>query len=63
MNPKGLFRVFAPLMGMLGGRNLRDTGDTLQSYLERDFGHPAYPSERSQSAIAWPIASGESSWR
>ena len=36
----------------------------LQPYLERDAGtNRRYPSERSQSAIAWPIASGESSWR
>jgi hypothetical protein len=40
MNPKGLFRLFAPLIGMMGGRNLRDTADALQTYLERDGGHP-----------------------
>jgi hypothetical protein len=39
MNPKGPFRLFAPLMGMMGRRNLRDTADALQSHLERDAGH------------------------
>ena len=39
MNPKGLFRLFSPLMGMMGRRNLRDTADALQAYLERDAGH------------------------
>ena len=41
MNPKGLFRLFAPLMGMMGRRNLRDTADALQTYLERDTVHPS----------------------
>jgi hypothetical protein len=41
LNPKGLFRLFSPLMGMMGRRNLRDTADALQSYLERDEGHPS----------------------
>ena len=36
MKPKGLFRLFSPLMGMMGRRNLRDTADALQRYLERD---------------------------
>ena len=39
MTPKGLFKLFAPLMGVMGGRNLRDTADALQSYLERSAGH------------------------
>jgi len=39
MNPRGLFRLFAPLMGIMGRRNLRATTDALQSYLERDAGH------------------------
>jgi len=39
MTPKGLFRLFAPLMGVMGGRNLRDTADALQSYLEWSGGH------------------------
>ena len=36
MNPKGLFRLFSPLMGMMGRRNPRDTADALQRYLEWD---------------------------
>jgi uncharacterized protein YndB with AHSA1/START domain len=35
MIPKGLFGLFAPIMGMIGGKNLRDTANALQSYLER----------------------------
>jgi len=35
MTPKGLFKIFSPLMGMMGGKNLRDTANALQSYLER----------------------------
>ena len=41
MNPKGLFRLFAPLMGMMGRRNLRDTADALQTYLTGDTAHPS----------------------
>jgi hypothetical protein len=41
MHPIGLFRLFAPLMGLIGRRNLRDTADALQTYLERDAGHPS----------------------
>jgi uncharacterized protein YndB with AHSA1/START domain len=34
MTPKGLFKVFAPLMGMIGRKNLRGTAKALQDYLE-----------------------------
>jgi uncharacterized protein YndB with AHSA1/START domain len=34
MIPKGLFRLFAPMMGMIGRKNLRDTADALQRHLE-----------------------------
>ncbi len=34
MRPKGLFRLFAPMMGMIGRKNLRDTADALQRHLE-----------------------------
>jgi len=34
MTPMGYFRLFAPLMGMMGRRNLRDTANALQAYLE-----------------------------
>ena len=35
MTPKGLFKIFSPFMGMMGAKNLRDTANALQSYLER----------------------------
>jgi uncharacterized protein YndB with AHSA1/START domain len=35
MIPKGLFRVLAPMMGMIGRKNLRDTANALQAHLER----------------------------
>jgi uncharacterized protein YndB with AHSA1/START domain len=35
MTPKGVFKIFIPLMGMTGKKNLRDTADALQRYLER----------------------------
>jgi uncharacterized protein YndB with AHSA1/START domain len=35
MTPRGVFKVFIPLMGMMGKKNLRDTANALQSYLER----------------------------
>jgi uncharacterized protein YndB with AHSA1/START domain len=35
MTPKGLFRLFAPMMGMIGRKNLRDTANALQAHLER----------------------------
>ena len=35
MTPKGVFKIFIPLMGMMGKKNLRDTANALQRYLER----------------------------
>ena len=35
MRPKGLFKLFAPMMGMIGRKNLRDTARALQAHLER----------------------------
>ena len=35
MIPKGLFKLFSPFMGMMGRKNLRDTANALQRYLER----------------------------
>jgi hypothetical protein len=35
MRPKGAFRLFIPVMGIIGRRNLRDTANALQAYLER----------------------------
>jgi uncharacterized protein YndB with AHSA1/START domain len=35
MTPKGLFKVFSPFIHMIGMKNLRDTADALQRYLER----------------------------
>jgi uncharacterized protein YndB with AHSA1/START domain len=34
MVPKGLFRLFAPMVARTGRRNLRDTAQALQAYLE-----------------------------
>jgi uncharacterized protein YndB with AHSA1/START domain len=36
MNPKGIFRVLAPMMGIIGRKNLRDTANALQSFLDRE---------------------------
>jgi uncharacterized protein YndB with AHSA1/START domain len=35
MTPKGFFRIFTPMIGMMGRKNLRDTANALQAYLER----------------------------
>jgi uncharacterized protein YndB with AHSA1/START domain len=35
MTPKGVFKIFIPLMGMMGKKNLRATANALQRYLER----------------------------
>jgi uncharacterized protein YndB with AHSA1/START domain len=35
MTPKGLFKIFSPLMGIMGRKNLRDTANALQRYLEQ----------------------------
>ena len=35
MTPKSVFKILSPLMGMLGAKNLRDTANALQTYLER----------------------------
>jgi len=35
MRPKGAFRLFAPVMGIIGRKNLRDTANALQTHLER----------------------------
>ena len=34
MNPKGLFKLFSPMMGMIGTKNLRATANALQKYIE-----------------------------
>ncbi len=34
MVPKGAFKVFTPMIGLVGRKNLRDTADALQRYLE-----------------------------
>jgi uncharacterized protein YndB with AHSA1/START domain len=35
MRPKGAFAMLAPVMGMVGRKNLRDTANALQARLER----------------------------
>jgi uncharacterized protein YndB with AHSA1/START domain len=34
MRPRGIYRLFAPMMGMIGRKNLRDTANALQAHLE-----------------------------
>ena len=34
MTPTGIFLLFGPIMGAIGRKNLRDTADALQTYLE-----------------------------
>jgi ligand-binding SRPBCC domain-containing protein len=34
MKPKGLFKLFGPLMGVMARKNLSDTAKALQEYLE-----------------------------
>jgi uncharacterized protein YndB with AHSA1/START domain len=34
MTPKGAFRLLAPMMGLVGRKNLRDTADALQAHVE-----------------------------
>ena len=35
MVPRGVFRLFAPMVTRIGRRNLRDTAEALQAHLER----------------------------
>lgn len=35
MRPKGAFTLFAPMMGMIGRKNLRDTANALEAHLEK----------------------------
>jgi hypothetical protein len=35
IRPKGVFRLFAPMMGLIGRKDLRDTAAALQAHLER----------------------------
>ena len=35
MTPKGIFKLFTPLMSRMGEKNLADTAEALQAYLER----------------------------
>ena len=35
MTPKGIFRLFTPLMGMIGRKNLHATADALKQFVER----------------------------
>ena len=34
MTPRGILKVFAPFMGVIGRKNLRGTAKALQEYLE-----------------------------
>jgi hypothetical protein len=35
VRPKGVFHLLAPMMGMIGSKDLRDTANALQTHLER----------------------------
>jgi uncharacterized protein YndB with AHSA1/START domain len=35
IRPRGMFRLFTPMMGLMGRKNLRGTTDALQARLER----------------------------
>ena len=35
MRPKGLFLPFAPVMGVIGRKNLKDTANALQEHIEK----------------------------
>ena len=35
MTPNGMFKIFIPFMGIMGRKNLRDTANALQRYLEQ----------------------------
>lgn len=35
MRPKGAFLLFAPMMGIIGRKNLRDTANALQAHIEK----------------------------
>ena len=35
MTPNGIFKIFIPFMGIMGRKNLRDTANALQRYLEQ----------------------------
>jgi uncharacterized protein YndB with AHSA1/START domain len=35
MRPTGAFRMFGPMMGIIGRKNLRDTANALQAHLEK----------------------------
>jgi hypothetical protein len=35
IQPKGVFLLFAPVMGLIGRKDLRDTANALQAHLER----------------------------
>lgn len=34
MTPKGFFKIFTPVMGMIGRKNLRGTAKALQDYMK-----------------------------
>jgi hypothetical protein len=35
IRPKGVFILLAPMMGLIGRKDLRDTANALQAHLER----------------------------
>jgi hypothetical protein len=51
IRPKGVFLLFAPMMGLIGRKDLRDTANALQAHLER-MGDGRLPTHESNDRAA-----------
>jgi hypothetical protein len=51
IRPKGVFLLFAPMMGLVGRKDLRDTANALQAHLER-MGDGRLPTHESNDRAA-----------
>jgi hypothetical protein len=51
IRPKGAFLLFAPMMGLIGRKDLRDTANALQAHLER-MGDGRLPTHESNDRAA-----------
>jgi hypothetical protein len=51
VRPKGVFLLFAPMMGLIGRKDLRDTANALQAHLER-MGDGRLPTHESNDRAA-----------
>jgi uncharacterized protein YndB with AHSA1/START domain len=45
MTPQGPFRLFSPIIGVIGRKNLRDTANALKAFLEAQDSPPAIAGE------------------